>query len=182
VLQQQRELQLRTRKDGTVHTIRWVRNRTENIVAILMQVTAGTVAESPCTSCFRGNGPFTSCVVSDFSSLGSCANCYYTGKRWACSFRADKAAERAALIAALAEAIPPAEPAQLAEPAAQLVQPAQPAQPVASPTQLDEPFVLPREIPEGMPYLDKRATARWLRHMADTYDQSAEDDVHHEYP
>jgi hypothetical protein len=118
-----------------------------------MQVTAGTLAETPCKSCSRGTGPFESCVVSEFSPLGSCANCYYGGRRWECSFRNDKEA----------------------------AEPAQPAQPVAGPAQFDDPFLLPREIPEGLPYLEKRATARWLRDMADEYDRSAENDVHHEY-
>lgn len=144
-----------------------------------MQVT-GTLAETPCNPCRRGFGVFEGCVVSDVGGRGACANCFYTCHPYRCNFRNNNKAADALAIPARAEAMPPAAPAQ------PLLAPTQPflapAQPIAVPAQpLDALFLLPPAVPEGVPYFEKRARARWLREMADMYDRSAEDEIQHQY-
>lgn len=61
-------------------------SRSTNKDAILA-FTRGEVAESPCTSCDGGAGPFTLCVTVTDMLKGSCSNCYYGSEGARCSFR-----------------------------------------------------------------------------------------------
>lgn len=64
-------------------------SRAANVEAALSQA-RGVVAAQPCTSCARGGGPFTECVVLAGQLLGSCANCHYGSEGARCSFRTCK--------------------------------------------------------------------------------------------
>lgn len=63
--------------------------RAANVESALAQA-RGVVAAQPCTSCARGGGPFSECVVLAGQLLGSCANCHYGSEGARCSFRSCK--------------------------------------------------------------------------------------------
>ena len=68
--------------------VNWARG--VNQEAVLAQ-TRGAPPPTPCASCARGAGPFTTCVVVAERLGGSCANCHYGSEGTRCSLRAVKA-------------------------------------------------------------------------------------------
>lgn len=60
------------------------------VISLLVQAT-GVEARVPCTKCARGNGPWTTCVVSHGAegteaTRGACANCCWANQGASCGF------------------------------------------------------------------------------------------------
>lgn len=63
----------------------FILKRAANVESMSMTL-AGTEVETPCSSCERGRGPYTRCIVVPGMGKGSCSNCRYNGQGTRCSF------------------------------------------------------------------------------------------------
>ena len=59
--------------------------RRSNVEALFAHMT-GRPADVPCKNCYKGHGPWTSCIIYEGQMCGSCSNCWYNASGSRCTF------------------------------------------------------------------------------------------------